>query len=98
MKGRKRGFLTRVEIARIFSVTPSTVSRWGREGRLPSVRTLGGQRRYLREAVLSLAEGAGIAIQPASVPSVGTARKHRTGRAGRAAAADAAGGGRGFQP
>ena len=30
----------------MLGVTPNTVSRWAREGRLPSVATLGGHRRY----------------------------------------------------
>jgi excisionase family DNA binding protein len=81
MKARDGRFLTRVEVARIFAVTPSTVSRWGREGRLPSVRTLGGQRRYVRDAVLSLAEEAGIAMAAATVPSVARPRARRARRA-----------------
>ena len=27
-------------------VAPKTVSRWGKEGKLPFIRTLGGHRRY----------------------------------------------------
>jgi len=27
-------------------VSPKTVSRWGKDGKLPFVRTLGGHRRY----------------------------------------------------
>jgi predicted site-specific integrase-resolvase len=61
VKGTKR-ILTRSDVARIFSVTPNTVSRWGREGKLPSVRTLGGQRRYLLDKVARLAADAGIPI------------------------------------
>ena len=57
---QNKQILTRSDVARIFSVTPNTVSRWGREGKLPSVRTLGGQRRYLRDKVLPLAARAGI--------------------------------------
>ena len=30
----------------MLGVTSSTVSRWAREGRLPSVQTLGGHRRF----------------------------------------------------
>jgi excisionase family DNA binding protein len=59
VKATKR-ILTRRDVARIFSVTPNTVSRWSREGRLPSVRTLGGQRRYLLDKVAQLAADAGI--------------------------------------
>ena len=47
----ERDFLTRAEVAAIFQVSPHTVTRWGKEGKLPSVMTPGGQRRYPRRAV-----------------------------------------------
>ena len=47
--------LTRAEVARIFQVSPSTVTRWAEAGKLPSVKTLGGHRRYEAEAVMALA-------------------------------------------
>ncbi len=33
--------LTRAEVAGLFQVSPSTVTRWAEAGMLPSVRTLG---------------------------------------------------------
>ena len=33
----------------MFRVNPKTVTRWARDGKLTSIRTLGGHRRY-REA------------------------------------------------
>lgn len=36
------------DAARILGVSPETVRRWERMGRLNSIRTLGGQRRYRR--------------------------------------------------
>jgi excisionase family DNA binding protein len=47
--------LTRAEVAEIFQVSPSTVTRWAEAGRLPSVKTLGGHRRYEAKAVMALA-------------------------------------------
>jgi excisionase family DNA binding protein len=41
--------LTPGEVAAMFRVDPKTVTRWAREGKLTSIRTLGGHRRY-REA------------------------------------------------
>ena len=41
--------LTPGEVAAMFRVDPKTVTRWARDGKLTSIRTLGGHRRY-REA------------------------------------------------
>jgi excisionase family DNA binding protein len=41
--------LTPAEVAVMFRVDPKTVTRWARAGKLTSIRTLGGHRRY-REA------------------------------------------------
>jgi len=46
------------EAARILGVSVDTIRRWEREGRLASIRTLGGQRRFSRAAVEALAEPA----------------------------------------
>ena len=48
--------LTPREVAGLFRVDPKTVTRWADEGRLSSVRTLGGHRRYRESQVLSLLE------------------------------------------
>lgn len=47
--------LTRAEVAGIFQVAPSTITRWAEAGKLPTVKTLGGHRRYAAEVVLELA-------------------------------------------
>ncbi len=44
--------LTPAEVARLFRVDPKTVTRWAQAGKLSSVRTLGGHRRFPREEVL----------------------------------------------
>jgi excisionase family DNA binding protein len=41
-----RPWLTSKQVAARLHVTPKTVSRWAKEGRLPHRRTLGGHRRY----------------------------------------------------
>jgi excisionase family DNA binding protein len=38
--------LTPAEVADLFRVDPKTVTRWAKAGKLTSVRTLGGHRRY----------------------------------------------------
>lgn len=54
--GVKRQYLSRAEVARLFDVSPATVARWAREGRLPHISTLGGHRRYRADEILLLVE------------------------------------------
>ncbi len=44
MNGEK--LLTPAEVAAMFRVDPKTVTRWAKAGKLTSIRTLGGHRRY----------------------------------------------------
>ncbi len=55
LKNSDDRLLTRAEVAEIFQVSPSTVTRWAEAGKLPSVKTLGGHRRYEARAVMALA-------------------------------------------
>ena len=48
-------YLSRLDVATVFDVSPHTVYRWTREGRLPYVLTPGGRRRYPREEIQRLA-------------------------------------------
>jgi len=43
--------LTPGEVARLFRVDPKTVTRWEKDGRLTSLRTLGGHRRYSKTQI-----------------------------------------------
>jgi excisionase family DNA binding protein len=38
--------LTPREVAELFGVDPKTVTRWAKAGKLTSIRTLGGHRRF----------------------------------------------------
>ncbi len=49
-------FLRTAEVAGILHVSPKTVSRWAKEGKLPFLRTLGGHRRYPEQEVRELAD------------------------------------------
>ncbi len=51
--------LTPSEVAKLFRVDPKTVTRWAKSGKLSSIRTLGGHRRYRAAEVRSLLEGQG---------------------------------------
>jgi excisionase family DNA binding protein len=51
----KEPLLTPSEVAAMFRVNPKTVTRWARSGKISTIRTLGGHRRYraseVREAL-----------------------------------------------
>ena len=49
--------LTPAEVASMFRVDPKTVTRWAKAGKLSSIRTLGGHRRYRESEIRSLIDG-----------------------------------------
>ena len=49
--------LTPSEVATLFRVDPKTVTRWAKAGKLTSIRTLGGHRRYHEVEVRELLNG-----------------------------------------
>jgi excisionase family DNA binding protein len=51
-----RGYLRAAEAAALLHVSPKTISRWAREGKLGHVVTLGGHRRFSRSDIEALAE------------------------------------------
>ncbi len=53
------GLLTPAEVATMFRVDPKTVTRWAKEGKLASIRTPGGHRRYREDDVQALLRGDG---------------------------------------
>ena len=55
--------LTPAEVAALFRVDPKTVTRWAKAGKLTSIRTLGGHRRYRESEVRSLLDGNTAAIE-----------------------------------
>jgi excisionase family DNA binding protein len=50
--------LTPAEVARLFRVSPKTVTRWARSGKLTAMKTLGGHRRFRAGEVRSALSGA----------------------------------------
>jgi excisionase family DNA binding protein len=46
--------LTPSEVAAMFRVDPKTVTRWAKAGKLSSIRTLGGHRRYRESEIRDL--------------------------------------------
>lgn len=60
--------LTPSEVAALFRVDPKTVTRWAKAGKLQSIRTLGGHRRYRASEVHALLEAQSPAPQPPQPP------------------------------
>ena len=50
----QENLLTPAEVATLFRVDPKTVTRWAKAGKLTSIRTLGGHRRYKESEVKEL--------------------------------------------
>ena len=49
-------YLHTAEVAATLHVSPKTVSRWAKEGKLPFLKTLGGHRRYPAAEISQLAD------------------------------------------
>jgi excisionase family DNA binding protein len=58
------------EVCDAFRVDPVTVTRWANQGKLATVRTPGGHRRYSRDEVTALLAGSRVSRQvPGGGPS-----------------------------
>jgi excisionase family DNA binding protein len=49
--------MTPAEVAAVFRVDPKTVTRWARAGRLSSIRTPSGHRRFRTAEIRALLDG-----------------------------------------
>lgn len=49
--------LTPAEVASLFRVDPKTVTRWAAAGRVSSIRTPGGHRRFRESEIRALLDG-----------------------------------------
>ena len=68
--GEGESLLTPAEVAALFRVDPKTVTRWAKAGKISSIRTLGGHRRYRAVEVHALLESMpGREVAPASRPT-----------------------------
>ncbi len=56
--------LTPAEVASLFRVDPKTVTRWAKSGKLSSIRTLGGHRRYRESEVRELLNTGTVEVDP----------------------------------
>ncbi|WP_054952658.1 BldC family transcriptional regulator [Flaviflexus massiliensis] len=50
----EQDLLTPSQVAALFHVDPKTVTRWANAGKLSSIRTLGGHRRFRKDEVEKL--------------------------------------------
>jgi len=75
VQGGRDRLLTPGEVATLFRVDPKTVTRWASAGRIGSIRTPGGHRRFRESEVRALLRGEATDLE-VSVPvqtSVATA-------------------------
>ena len=63
--------LTPGEVAALFRVDPKTVTRWAAAGRIGSIRTPGGHRRFRESEVRALLEGEGLIDPGGGEPGAG---------------------------
>lgn len=68
---KETSFLARSEVSKLLGVSPNTVTRWAREGRLPCQVTLGGHHRFDSELVEQLRKSLYRAGSPRPVPQEG---------------------------
>ena len=47
----ERAFISRIDVAEMFGVSVSTVTRWAMKGLLPAIRTPGGHYRFPADAI-----------------------------------------------
>jgi len=52
--GEADNLLTPAEVAALFRVDPKTVTRWAKAGKISSIRTLGGHRRFRKDEIMAL--------------------------------------------
>jgi len=57
VEGSSERLLTPGEVAALFRVDPKTVTRWAASGRISSIRTPGGHRRFRESEVRALLHG-----------------------------------------
>ncbi|HVE74408.1 MAG TPA: BldC family transcriptional regulator [Mycobacteriales bacterium] len=62
--------LTPSEVATLFRVDPKTVTRWAAAGRIGSIRTPGGHRRFRESEVRALLGEPQAVVVPAQASSV----------------------------
>src|SRR5499426_566783 len=68
--------LTPGEVAALFRVDPKTVTRWAAAGRIGSIRTPGGHRRFRESEVRALLEGEGL-VEPEDTDTRQGAASHQ---------------------
>jgi excisionase family DNA binding protein len=72
--GNNERLLTPGEVAALFRVDPKTVTRWAASGRITSIRTPGGHRRFRESEVRALLRGES---EPAPHPTTVALPLHR---------------------
>jgi excisionase family DNA binding protein len=56
-------YLRTAQVAALLHVSPKTVARWAKDGKLPVLRTLGGHRRYPESEIRALADRLSVPVR-----------------------------------
>ena len=75
MDGNNERLLTPGEVAALFRVDPKTVTRWAASGRITSIRTPGGHRRFRESEVRALLRGDSD-VSPEGHPAIANPGRH----------------------
>lgn len=60
---KRKAYLTPNEVAEMLMVSPTTVRQWASEGKLDSLTTPGGHRRFLRSEIERFSQTQGLTLQ-----------------------------------
>lgn len=60
---KQKGYLTPNEVAAMLMVSPTTIRQWSSEGKLKSLATPGGHRRFMRPEIERFARENGLTLQ-----------------------------------
>ena len=63
-------YLLAAEVGSLLHVSPKTVSRWAKEGKLPYARTLGGHRRFPGAHIREIADRLSASTESVSIDEV----------------------------
>ena len=47
-------YLSPAQVGKLLAVSPKTVTRWAKDGKIPCIRTVGGHRRFAASDIIDI--------------------------------------------